>query len=114
MPIRDDGTSLAELLLTPLVPQALTNATATFVDSLKISSTAEKVRRGRRVVIKRRNIYSEQLADLANLYFRMSGIPDPLLEQGRRLAALGSKKFSNAQWRSFSRFCFRRQDSLHR
>jgi hypothetical protein len=26
-------------------------------------------------VIKRRNIYSEQLADLANLYFRMSGIP---------------------------------------
>jgi len=26
-------------------------------------------------VIKRRNIYGEQLADLANLYFRMSGIP---------------------------------------
>src|SRR5205809_1318444 len=74
MPNRDNGTSLAELL-TPLVPQALTNATATFVDSLKISSTSEKVRRGRRVMIKRRNIYSEQLADLANLYFRMSGIP---------------------------------------
>jgi hypothetical protein len=74
MPIREDGTRLAELLI-PLVPQALTNATATFVDSLKISSTSEKVRRGRRVVIKRRNIYSEQLADLANLYFRMSGIP---------------------------------------
>jgi len=73
MPIREDGTSLAELL-TPLVPQALTNATATFVDSLKISSTSEKLRRGRRVVVKRRNIYSEQLADLANLYFRMSGI----------------------------------------
>src|SRR6266446_738622 len=74
MPIREDGTSLAERL-TPLVPQALTNATATFVDSLKISATTEKVRRGRRVMIKRRNIYSEQLADLANLYFRMSGIP---------------------------------------
>jgi hypothetical protein len=74
MPIREDGTGLAELL-TPLVPQALTNATATFVDSLKISSSSEKVRRGRRVVIKRRNIYSEQLADLANLYFRMSRIP---------------------------------------
>src|SRR2546429_8297720 len=74
MPIREDGTSLAERL-TPLVPQTLTNATATFVDSLKISSTSEKVRRGRRVMIKRRNIYSEQLADLANLYFRMSGIP---------------------------------------
>src|SRR5436190_20337262 len=74
MPIREDGTTLAERL-TPLVPQALTNATATFVDSLKISSTSEKVRRGRRVMIKRRNIYSEQLADLANLYFRVSGIP---------------------------------------
>src|SRR6266478_3272401 len=74
MPNRDNGTSLAELL-TPLVPLALTNATATFVDSLKISSTSEKVRRGRRVMIKRRNISSEQLADLANLYFRMSGIP---------------------------------------
>ena len=74
MPSREDGTSLAEHLI-PLVPQALTNAAATFVDSLKISSTAEKSRRGRRVVIKRRNIYGEQLADLANLYFRMSGIP---------------------------------------
>jgi hypothetical protein len=74
MPIREDGTSLAERL-TPLVPQTLTNATATFVDSLKISSTCEKLRRGRPVVVKRRNIYSEQLADLANLYFRMSRIP---------------------------------------
>src|SRR5437899_12358338 len=74
MPIREDGTSLAEHVI-PLVPQALTNAAATFVDSLKISSTSEKIRRGRRVVIKRRNIYGEQLADLANLYFRMSGIP---------------------------------------
>src|SRR5437870_8601269 len=74
MPIREDGTSLAEHVI-PLVPQALTNAAATFVDSLKISSTSEKVCRGRRVVIKRRNIYGEQLADLANLYFRISGIP---------------------------------------
>src|SRR6266480_6058099 len=74
MPIREDGTSLAERL-TPLVPQVLTNATATFVASLKISSSSEKVRRRRRMVIKRRNIYSEQLADLANLYFRMSSIP---------------------------------------
>src|SRR3989475_11200933 len=74
MPIREDGTSLAEHVI-PLVPQALTNAAATFVDSLKISSTSEKVRRRRRVVVKRRNIYGEQLADLANLYFRISSIP---------------------------------------
>jgi len=71
MPIRENGTSLAELP----IPQALTDAAATFVDSLKISSTSETVRRGRQMVIKRRNIYGEQLADLANLYFRISGIP---------------------------------------
>ena len=71
MPIRENGTSLAELP----IPQALTDAAATFVDSLKISSTSEAVRRGRQMVIKRRNIYGEQLADLANLYFRISGIP---------------------------------------
>jgi len=47
MPIRENGTSLAELP----IPQGLTDAAATFVDSLKISSTSENVRRGRRVVI---------------------------------------------------------------
>src|SRR5438132_11921445 len=71
MPTRDNGTSLAERL----IPQALTNAAVTFVDSLKINSISEKTRRGRRVVIKKRNGHSEQLADLANLYFRMSNIP---------------------------------------
>ncbi len=71
MPKREKGTTLTELLL----PQALTSAAATFVNSLKINLISEKVRRGRRLVIKRRNIHSEQLADLANLYFRMSGIP---------------------------------------
>jgi hypothetical protein len=71
MPTREDGTSLAETA----VPKALANAAARFVDSLKINSVSEKVRRGRRVVIKQRNGYGEQLADLANLYFRMAGIP---------------------------------------
>jgi hypothetical protein len=74
MPDRENGISVGERL-TNGVPQALSNAAATFVDSLKINSISEKFRRGRRVVIKRRNIYGEQLADLANLYFRMSGIP---------------------------------------
>lgn len=71
MPIGDDGTSSAERLM----PQALSDAAASFVDSLKINSISKAVRRGRRVVIKRRNVYGEQLAELANLYFRMSGIP---------------------------------------
>src|SRR5947207_10460826 len=70
MPTRENGTSLAERL----IPQALTNAAARFVDSVKLSSVSETVRRGRRVVLKRRNPYSEQLADLGNLYFRISGI----------------------------------------
>lgn len=59
-----------------LIPKVLADAAARFVDSLKINSVSEKVRGGRRVVItKRRNGHSEQLADLANLYFRMAGIP---------------------------------------
>ena len=45
MPIGKNGTSLAELL----IPQALTNAAAPFVDSLKINSISEEVRRGRRL-----------------------------------------------------------------
>jgi len=97
MPTRDNGTSLAERL----IPQALTNAAATFVDSLKINSISEKVRRGRRVVVKRRNIHSEQLADLANVYFSHVEHTDPLLEQDRRLETLGSRVFPNAQRRSF-------------
>jgi len=74
MPTREDGTSLAEQL-TNHIPQALSHAAARFVDSLKINSVSEKIRRGRRVVIKQRNGYGEQLADLTNLYFRMAGIP---------------------------------------
>ncbi len=71
MPTQENGASLAERL----IPQAFTDAAATFVDSVKLSSVSERVRRGGRVVLKRRNAYSEQLADLANLYFRMSSIP---------------------------------------
>ncbi len=74
MPNRENGIGLAERL-TNHIPQALTSAAAKFVDSLKLSSISERVWRGRRMVVKRRNGYSEQLAELANLYFRMSNIP---------------------------------------
>src|SRR4030095_8459084 len=93
MPNRENGTSLAERL-TNHVPQALSNAAATFVDSLKINSISEKIRRGRRVVIKRRNVYGEKLADLANLYFRMSGIPIRFWSKAKR-------------WQSWEANCFR-------
>lgn len=71
MRIREKG----QLLAAQLIPQVLANAATTFVDSLKLTSVCEKVRRGREIVIKRRHIYGDQLADLANLYFRMSNIP---------------------------------------
>ena len=58
-----------------IVPQTLTSAAATFVDSLKINSISEKIRGRRRVVVKRRNGHSGRLAELANLYFRIAGIP---------------------------------------
>jgi tRNA A-37 threonylcarbamoyl transferase component Bud32 len=57
------------------IPKALSNAATRLVDSIKINSISEKVRRGRRVVIKRRNGYSEKLAELTNFYFRVAGIP---------------------------------------
>jgi hypothetical protein len=56
------------------IPKALSNAAARLVDALKINSVSERVQRGRRFVIKRRNGYSEPLAELANVYFRMAGI----------------------------------------
>jgi len=58
-----------------LVPQGLSNAASAAVEALKINSITEKVRRGRRVVMKRRNAHGEQMADLANFYFRTWNIP---------------------------------------
>ena len=71
MRIGDNGASVAERLM----PEALSNAAARFVDSLKINSISGAVRRGRPVVIKRRHVYGEQLTELANLYFRISSLP---------------------------------------
>ena len=86
-----------------LVPQGLSHAATSFVESLKINSITEKVRRNRRVVIKRRNVYGERAADLINFYFRAAGIPNSLPERRAGMAAVGSPMFSNAQRRPFSR-----------
>jgi hypothetical protein len=69
-PVSREKESLARL-----IPRALSNAAARLVDSLKVNSVFEHVRRGRRLMIKRRTLYSEPLAELANVYFRMAGIP---------------------------------------
>ena len=57
------------------IPKALSNAAARLVDSLKVNSVSEQMRRGRRLMIKQRMAYSEPLAELANVYFRTAGIP---------------------------------------
>src|SRR5690242_15198942 len=57
------------------IPKAVRNVADRLVDSLKINSVSEEMRRGRRFIKKRRNVYSEPLAELTNVYFRMSGIP---------------------------------------
>ena len=56
-------------------PLGLANVATRLVEAIAINSISEKARRGRTFVVKRRNIHSEQLADLTNLYFRMADIP---------------------------------------
>lgn len=76
-----------------LVPEGLSHAATSFVESLKINSITEKARRNRRVVIKRRNVYGEPAADLINFYFRAAGIPIRYLSDVR-------------EWRRWEAHCF--------
>src|SRR5437762_6044016 len=85
MGILGDGAALVENLVpTGLItaasklaeaPLGLANVATRLVEALAINSITEKTRRGRRVIVKRRNLHSQQLADLTNLYFRMADIP---------------------------------------
>ena len=85
MGILGDGAALVENLVpTGLItaasklveaPVGLADVATRLVEALAINSITEKTRRGRRVIIKRRNLHSQQLADLTNLYFRMADIP---------------------------------------
>ena len=62
-------------LVSNLVPQSLADVASRLVEAIAINTISEKKRGGRTVVVKRRNLHSEQLADLTNLYFRVAGIP---------------------------------------
>ena len=85
MGILGDGAALVENLVpTGLItaasklveaPLGLGEVATRLVEALAINSITEKTRRGCRVIVKRRNLHSEQLADLTNLYFRMANIP---------------------------------------
>ena len=69
-PVSQNGMSVRAL-----IPHRLVDAAARLIDALRINSVSEKIRGGRRVVIKRRAGYSEHLAELSNLYFRVAAIP---------------------------------------
>ena len=71
MGLLGNGASLVETL----VPQELANVATKLVEAIAINSISEKIRRKRLVVVKRRNLHSEQLAELTNLYFRVADIP---------------------------------------
>jgi hypothetical protein len=62
-------------LVERLVPKGLSDAATALVEAMNLNSTTEARRGGRPVIIKRRNVAGEPLANLANAYFRKSGIP---------------------------------------
>ena len=89
-------------LMDRLIPDGLSHAATSFVESLKINSITEKVRRDRRVVIKRRNVYGER-GDLINFYFRAAGIPIRYLSEvreWRRWEARCSQMFNGDRFRA--------------
>lgn len=65
MGILGNGSSLVD----SLVPSGLADVATRLVEAIAINSISEKVRRKRASVVKRRNIHSEQLAELTNLIF---------------------------------------------
>ena len=66
-----NGTKLVERL----VPQGLSEAATALVEAMNLNSITEARRGGRAVIIKRRNIAGQALAELANAYFRKARIP---------------------------------------
>lgn len=82
-----------QALLERFIPDGLSHTATAFVESLKINTISEKRRRGRLVVIKRRNILGERGADLINFYFRAAGITIRYLSDVR-------------DWRRWEASCF--------
>ncbi len=56
-------------------PRGLADVASKLVEAIATNSIWEKKRGGRTLVVKRRNLHSEQLAELTNLYFRVANIP---------------------------------------
>jgi hypothetical protein len=85
MGILADGTALVENLVPAGLitaagkiaeaPRGLADVASKLVEAIAINSVWEKKRGKKTLVVKRRNLHSEQLADLTNLYFRVANIP---------------------------------------
>ena len=56
-------------------PRGLATVATRLVEAIAINSISEKKRGRCTFVVKRRNLHSEQLADLTNVYFRVANIP---------------------------------------
>jgi hypothetical protein len=97
MPIGKNGNGLT--LLKRFIPDALSHAETAFVESLEINTISEKRRRGRLVVIKRRNIFGERGADLINFCFRLAGITIRYLSNVR-------------DWRRWEASCFQMLNAI--
>src|SRR5436190_1768166 len=69
------GNFMGSALIDKITPKTFRQFAAAAVDFLKINSIEEKFRHGKPVIIKRRNGASEQIAESANLFFRLAEIP---------------------------------------
>ena len=85
MDILGDGAALVENLVPAglmtaaskivVAPQGLASVATKLVEAIAINSISERLQRKRTMVVKRRNLHGEQLAELTNLYFRVADIP---------------------------------------
>lgn len=62
-------------LIGNFLSQRLGHVVSRLIENIAINSVSERKRRCRTLVIKRRNLHSEQIADLTNFYFRIANIP---------------------------------------
>jgi hypothetical protein len=69
------GNFMGSALIDKITPKTFRQFAAAAVDFLKINSIEEKFRHGKPVIIKTRNAPSEQIAESANLFFRLAEIP---------------------------------------
>jgi len=66
---------MATTLIDRITPKAFRDFAAAAVDFVKINKVEHKFRHGKPVVVKSRNGTSEQIAETANIFFRLAGVP---------------------------------------